>query len=360
MSTTDRPGQSFGYASFFWGGLAICGIGLWVFSINRAAAPQGWRALLINFLFFSSLAGGLTTWPAVVRACNGRWPGELERVAFSAIAFAVPSLLALVLLWVGSNRWSPWYDMEYHQGGWLNNSFVFGRDLAGLAMFWLTAVRYLIARRNGQGIVWGGLLIVAYSLVFSLLGFDLVMALDPEWYSTLLGGYFFISGLYIASAAWAFLAVWQRETREEQLMDLGRLIVAFSLMATYLMYAHLLPIWYENLPDETRFLVPRFNFQPWLGVSYLLLGLVYLGPLVLLLTERSKRNRWSLGSISLLVLCGMWIERWWLVTPVFDKNLNLGLAELSAAMAFAGLLGMGMEQFQRRLPANCFRSEDEK
>ncbi|WP_243369942.1 hypothetical protein [Geotalea sp. SG265] len=360
MSATDRPRHGFGAASLAWGALAVAGTALWLFSINTAAAPRGWRALLVNFLFFCSLAGGLTVWPAVVRACNGRWPERLERTALSAIVFAVPSLVALVLLWVGSSHWSPWYDVEYNQGGWLNNAFIFGRDLAGLAIFWLTAARYLISRRRGSGMLWGGILIAVYGIVFSLLGFDLVMALDPEWYSTLLGGYFFMSGLYIAIAAWAFLSVWQRQAREEQLLDMGRLIVAFSLMATYLMYAHLLPMWYENLPDEIRFLVPRLNFQPWLGVSYFLLAVVYLGPLVLLLTERSKCNRWSLGGISLLVLCGMWLERWWLVAPALREDFTFSLADLSAAMAFAGLLGVGMEQFQRRLPADYFRPDGEK
>jgi hypothetical protein len=359
MPTNDKPSRNSGYRTFLWGGLALVGMALWLISINSAGGGRGWRALLINFLFFTSLAGGLTIWPAVVRACNGRWHGKLERTALSAVAFAVPSLLALVLLWIGSSRWSPWYDMGYHQGGWLNNAFIFGRDLVALALFWLTAVRYLVSRHQGSGMLWGGILIAVYSLAFSLLGFDLVMALDPQWYSTLLGGYFFMSGLYIAVAAWAFLSVWQREAREEQLLDLGRLVVTFSIMATYLMYAHLLPIWYENLPDEVRFLVPRLNFQPWLGVSYFLLAVVYLGPLVLLLTERSKRNRWSLGAISLLVLCGMWVERWWLVAPTFQKGLDLGLAEPAAALAFAGLLGVGMELFQRRLPADYFHSGEE-
>ena len=256
-------------------------------------------------------------WPAVVRQCNGAWHERVERLAAAGIVFAVPSILALTLLWIGSPRWAPWYDRLFHQGIWLNNSFLFSRDLAALVLFWGLALRYLNDRRRGRARVTGAWLVVVYCLVFSLLGFDLVMALDPEWYSTLSGAYFFISGLYIALMAWALLAVGNPAAEPEQLQDLGRLIVAFSLMTTYLMYSHLLPIWYENMPHEVRFLVPRMNFQPWVSVSYVLVGTVYLGPLVLLLTERSKRNRWSLGGISLLILTGMWVERWWLITPTF-------------------------------------------
>ena len=50
-------------------------------------------------------------------------------------------------------------------------------------------------------------LIFAYGLVFSVLGIDLAMALDPHWYSALFGVYFFISGLYLAAAGWTLATV---------------------------------------------------------------------------------------------------------------------------------------------------------
>ena len=84
------------------------------------------------------------------------------------------------------------------------------------------------------------------------------MALDPHWYSLLFGGYFFISGMYIAVAAWvAPSATVDDRSTPDHLHDLGKLVVAFSLLTTYMMYSQLLPIWYENLPEEIRFLVPR-------------------------------------------------------------------------------------------------------
>ncbi|BCS54210.1 hypothetical protein [Geobacter sp. SVR] len=196
----------------------------------------------------------------------------------------------------------------------------------------------------------GGILVLVYSLVFSLLGMDLVMALDPKWYSTLAGGYFFMSGLYIAVTGWAFLSVLLPDADEQQRHDLGKLIVAFSLMTVYLMYSHLMPIWYENLPHEVRFPLARMGSGGWRSVGYLLLVVVYLGPLVMLLTEWAKRNRCSLGCIALLVLAGMWIERWWLVAPTFEPELRFGLLECATTAAFAGLLALGLDQFQRRMP----------
>jgi hypothetical protein len=350
MSTSKRPDSFLTMRTVVWLLLALGGCLAWLYLLLGSDPARAWRSLLINFLFFSSLSGGLVVWPAVVRTCNGHWHRGLERLAAAGVAFSVPSLVALIGLWIGSPVWAPWYQLRLHQGLWLDNSFLFGRDLAALLSFWGLALWYLRKRSRGEEGRCGAILILVYCLVFSLLGFDLVMALDPHWYSNLVGGYFFISGLYIAVSAWAFLATRQKETSEDQLHDLGKLMVGFSLMTTYLMFAHLLPFWYENLPREIRFLVPRMNFQPWRSVSYLLLCLVYFGPLVLLLTEGAKRSRPVLGSVALLVLAGMWVERWWLVAPTFDPALRLGLSELSLAAAFLGFLGFGMELYHRNTP----------
>jgi hypothetical protein len=350
MSTSDRREPLPMGRLLLWAMLAVAGGAAWLVLLNGVDSARAWRSLLINFLFFSSLGGGLVVWPAVVGTCNGRWHAGVERLAASGIAFAIPSIVALVLLWIGGPAWAPWYRERFYQGGWLDTGFLFGRDLAALVIFWSLSGYYLLLRRHGEARVLAPILILVYSLAFSLLGFDLVMALDPYWHSNLAGGYFVISGLYIAVTCWGFLTAWHPESEPDQRHDIGKLMVAFSLMTTYLMFAHLLPFWYENLPGEIRFLVPRMHNLPWRDVSFFLVGLVYFGPLLLLLTVRSKRNRLSLGTISLAVLIGMWIERWWLVAPTFDPRVRLGVSEISMAAACLGLLGLGMELFQRYVP----------
>ena len=127
-----------------------------------------------------------------------------------------------------------------------------------------------------------------------------------SWRSTrtgtaaLFGGYFFISGLYIAVGGVDVLsALPSGARRRTALHDLGKLIVAFSLLTTYMMYSQLLPIWYENLPHEVRFVAaaPAASGH-WRWVSVALLAVVYLGPLVLLLTRWAKRTAWSLGAVA--------------------------------------------------------------
>ena len=350
MSAAEAGKKHFTLLTALWVILIVLGGIVWTLAVNGPDGQRAWRLLLVNFIFFTSFSAGLVVWPAIVGACNGRWHKRLERVASAGIVFSIPSLLVLILLWIGSPSWSPWYGVTHHQGVWLNNSFLFGRDLGGLLLFWVLAALYLKARRTGKARVKGTFLVLVYCLVFSLLGFDLVMALDPEWFSTMAGGYFFISGLYIAMSGWAFLATWHPGVSADQRHDLGKLMVGFSIMTTYMMYAHLLPFWYGNLPEEVRFVIPRIRSGSWKFVTYGLLGLVYLGPLVLLLLERVKRNRWSLGGISLLILLGLWVERWWLVTPTFQPEIRFGLLEIGSLAGFIGLMALGMEQFFLRVP----------
>lgn len=333
----------------FSGLLFLAGIAVWGFYLTGDEADRAWRAFLVNFLYFTPLAAGLVTWSAVVLASKGKWPGETEGITLCGLGFALPSLLAFGALWAGSPHWSPWYEKSFRQGLWLDNTFVFARDAALLLLFWIFAWIYRRRRRQGGGETLAGWLILLYGIVFSLIGFDLGMGLDPKWTSSLFGGYFFVTGMYVAVAAWALLAALRHKDLTDKLHDLGKLVFAFAILSTYMMYSQLLPIYYENLPYETRFVLPRLSW-PWKGVSIALLATIYLGPLVLLLTVRAKRSRIWLGGVALLVLAGMWVERWWIVAPLFDPRPRFGLVELASLIAFLGAAGVGMGLAQGRSP----------
>ncbi len=167
------------------------------------------------------------------------------------------------------------------------------------------------------------------------------MGLDPHWYSLVFGIYFFISGLYIAAAAWAFTtALADPQATPDQRDDQAKLMITFCLLTTYMMYAQLLPIWYENMPKETRELMPRLNWvTDWPAISIVLLAVFYLGPLVLFLPRRGKRSRPYVAVVAGLVLTAMWLERWWLVMPSLYQPLAFTAAEITGVAALlAGYL----------------------
>lgn len=348
--STGRAGSGAAGRAVGWGLLLAAGLVAWLLGMRAAGAARSWRALLVSFVFFTPLAGALVTWSAVLGLCHARWPGPLKRLTVRALLFAPVSLVALAVLWAAAGQWTPWRPGEHPaQGVWLDPSFIFVRDLAALAVFWVLAAVYVLRRTKGGPLA--GVLVLAYALVFSLVGMDLVMALDPAWPSSLFGAYFFVTGLYAAVAAWALLSVAHPDGTPDRLHDLGRLTVALSLVTTYMAFSQWLTIWFENLPHEAGFLLERLRFGGWQWVAVGLLCTAYLGPLVLLLARRAKRTPWFLGAVAVLVLAALWTERWWLVEPTFEPTLRLGLPELAMAAAFLGALGLAMEAGRRMLPA---------
>ena len=79
--------------------------------------------------------------------------------------------------------------------------------------------------------------------------------------------YFFISSLYLAIVFWTLLVVLQPRLPVEVRHDLGKLVLAFSILTTSLLYMQLLTIWYENFPDETSYLIQRMHCDDWKIVS---------------------------------------------------------------------------------------------
>ena len=313
---------------------------VWSLLFSGDLEARMWYAFLVNFLFFTSLAGGLAVWPAIVVSAYGKWMGSAERLCRIGIAFSVPSLVALVVLWVSSGHWAPWV---HHDKGlfWLNNNFLFIRNLVALSLFWFMAFLFIYKRYTSKKRIYARWFVLSYVVAFSLLGFDFVMALEPEWYSMMMGGYFFITGVYVAAAAWALLAILSGQTGKSTLHDIGKLMIAFCMFSAYLLFSQLFPIWYENNPHETVFLIPRMNYS-WKWVGYLLLLLVYLGPIAFLLPAGMKRNPLPLGIVAALIVIGMWIERWWLVYAVFEwDNIWFGLPELISLLAFTALFLAG-------------------
>jgi hypothetical protein len=321
--------------TFFWCLILVLGVAGWCYYVFYGDTARAWRGLLVNFIFFTPLAAGMIVWPAIAIAAQGKWARSLERTAFGGLAFAPVSIAAFIVLWIGHPYWAGWITQEnLHQGFWLNAKFVFIRDIIALVIIWAMCAAFVARARKGTPSMLAGWLCFSYAVVFTLIALDTVMALDPHWFSTLFGAYFFVSGMFAALAAWTVLSILSGQANVEQRHDLAKLTVAVSLLTAYLMFSQLLPIWYEDLSHEIRFVLPRLTITQWRYISVILAATIYLGPLVLLLTRWSKRSPVFLGFVSLLMLAGLWIERWWEVTPALGGELTFGLTEVSITAAF--------------------------
>ena len=115
--------------------------------------------------------------------------------------------------------------------------------------------------------------VVTYALVFTLVAFDGIMALQPHWFSNLLGGFYFMGSFLGAHMLLALMVmyaghqtgVWHLISAKQR-HDLGKLCFGFTVFWAYLMYAQFLVIWYGNLPEETGFVFARL-WGTWLPVG---------------------------------------------------------------------------------------------
>src|SRR5437879_6150710 len=207
------------------------------------------------------------------------------------------------------------------------------------------------ARRNRLATV----LLFLWVVTVSLWGFDLVMSLDPRWYSGLFGGYFAVSSLYTAFCLLALLTV-RANARglaaipPAAVQDVAKLQFTMSIMWMYFFWSQYLVIWYGNVPVETRFFLTRFFTQPWLTLAWFVLVVGWLIPFAYLLkrlTGRPPQRHAPLVVVSVFGLVAIFLERVLVVFPSVSTSARLpfGARDLAITAGFLALFVLSRRWF---------------
>ena len=93
------------------------------------------------------------------------------------------------------------------------------------------------------------------------------MSLDPHWFSTIFGVYFFAASFWTVHALIALIAILlqrgvglQKIVTAEHYQDLGKLMFGFVVFWAYIAFSQYMLYWYGNIPEETVwFLVRQSN-----------------------------------------------------------------------------------------------------
>src|SRR3989441_7327031 len=281
---------------------------LWALTAGGGEAARAWQSYHFNFMFWTGLAQGLVVFAATQKLAKGHWSGLVIRFAESAAAFLMVALALYLGLVLGRAYIFSWLrDPRPDLGGWLTSRFFFPRNglvLAALAWLSWRFVRHDLApdvreladgrpadRLEGRDQIGreAAILIVGYAFGYSLLAFDLMMALAHKWVSNLFGAFYFMGSFLAALMGLAILTIVLRRVMglaqlvsPKQLHDLGKLCFGFTVFWAYLMWSQFLVIWYGNLPEETYFIFYRL-IGPWRPVGIAVFLLVFLVPFVGLL-----------------------------------------------------------------------------
>jgi hypothetical protein len=156
----------------------------------------------------------------------------------------------------------------HHKAAYLNPGFFLVRFVAYFA-FWTLLGRYFLKQslaqdKSGaadigermQKVAGPGMIFFGLSLTFCVI--DLVMSLDPYWFSTMFGVYYFATCVLAIHAALVLTALWLQNNGQlkksftvEHLHDLGKMMFAFTVFWAYIGFSQFMLIWYANIPEET-------------------------------------------------------------------------------------------------------------
>jgi hypothetical protein len=378
--------------SWLFYSLVGIGVAAFIFGLLSSHPERAWQAYLINFLLWSAIAQGAVLFSAVMHMTKARWSGPLAGLSESFAAFFPISYVLFLVLFLGRTHIFPWLHEDLHgKEVWLNIPFLFTRDCIGLLVLYVLGFGYLFNalqlkldpnqprsklrqsivdawKRNHtkpevikwRMTVWGGLYIFAFAVVLCLIGFDLVMSMDPHWISTLFGAYHFVKSFFIGLGALIILASIVRLRQGEasgiksnHLHDVGKLFFGFCLLWADFFYVQLMVIYYGNIPEETHYVIIRTMLAPWNKLAWIVFIVCFVGPFFILLNKRIKTRPVLMTVICSVVIVGIWLEHLLLLGPALShdaQSIPLSLSDGLISLGFLGLMVIAIGYFMKIFP----------
>jgi hypothetical protein len=289
-----------------------------------------WSVLTTNFLVILFLAINGVTLAALLHLANAKWRYKVRFLAASTAGlFPVAFVLLCVLLFNGESTF-PWladaHNPDNHYPGWHNYTFLVLREVIGfffVAGMFALFIKYqndaamdasYEAQRRFRNVAM--LIPVIYVLYATMVAWDFEMTLIPNWHSASYGAYFFVSNFHMFLAFFAvFLFTLIRsgklkvEVPTYVLNFLAQMMLAFTILWTYLYFTQYLIIWYGRLPEEiARFDLMMLNDLS--GIWWTFLALKFVIPFCSLIFARVRHTPALIVGVATSILLGTWLERY--------------------------------------------------
>ncbi len=374
MATEVEFGSAPSLARFQQRALVVGVIGLVASAIGAAMDfDQFIRSWLIGFLFCLGLTLGSLALLMLQHLSGGQW-GLVSRRVFEAATrtlpivalFFIPVLLRLPTIFEWAGPEAEHNAIIQAKAGYLNVNFFIVRALDYFA-FWMICMmllnRWSAEQDRGQGITPAdsvrfrkvsapGLLFLVITVTFASV--DWIMSLDPEWFSTIFG-LLTISGWGLTSLALTIVVlalvdrdgVLGRVLKPRHFHDLGKLLLAFTMLWAYLSFSQFLIIWAGNLPEEIPWYVRRVSGS-WGVVAIALVVGHFALPFILLLSQDLKKRSGLLAKVAMFIIAMRLIDLIWLVSPEFRSSAGFPFHWLDVTVPI-GLTGVWLFLFARNL-----------
>lgn len=337
------------------------GIVVWILGLFVGTREQFFQSYLFAYLFWIGIPLGSFALLMLQHMVHGMWGSAIRRLLEGA-ALTIPlmGLVFLPILLFGMTDLYEWARPEVvandpilqHKVPYLNMPFFIARAI-GYYVIWTAITLLLIKWSNEEDKtkdpamqkryrMLSGPGIALYVLTMTFAAFDWGMSLEPHWFSAIYGVIYMI-GQGLSTFAFMILMVALLADRKplsdilvtKHFHDLGNLLLAFTILWTYMSLSQFLIIWSANLPEETPWYIHRQSGS-WNTIAVAVVLVQFVLPFFLLLQRFMKRKIQHLWKVAIVIFVMRFVDLFWTVVPAFNNTL----ADVHW-MTYAAPIGLG-------------------
>ena len=319
------------------------------------------RSYLVGFLFWNGMALGCFGLVMIQYMTGGAWGMVIRRALEAGTrTWMLCALLVLPILF-GVHQLYSWAQpaaihdqVIQNKAFYLNVPFFLIRAVL-YYVIWGTIITLLnrwsleqdrtgdiLMAKKLETLSGAGIVIYAFTMTFAAT--DWIMSLTPHWYSTIYGLLLCVgqtlSAMALIVATLVFLAQFKPLSAiitKRHLHDLGKLLLALTMLWAYLSFSQLILIWSGNLPEEITWYIDRLN-GGWQYVGAILLLFHFGFPFLMLLSQALKKNPKTIQRIAIFIIVIRIIDVFWLVEPNFSgSHFQIHWLDVVAPIGIGGL-----------------------
>ncbi len=324
--------------------LGVGGIALILWAVGAYFnTEQALRSWLLGFIFWGGIGIGCLGVLMLQYLTGGAWGVVIRRMLEAGTRTLPLIILMFVPLAIGvwTHQFYEWTAMPAtdhfikERGIYLMPWFWIVRSIIYFAMFGLMI--YLLnkwsAEQDTTNTVeesrlvlermsrFSGPVLVIYALVVTFAAVDWMLTLDPRWFSTI-WGLLFVAGWALSCFCFvvtilSFLsdkAPMDRVVGKRHFHDLGKLMLALTMVWAYFNFSQFLIIWAGNLPEETGWWLTRMK-GGWGFVGIALIAFHFAFPFLVLLQQDFKRKARWLATLAIFILVMRVVDMFYLIGP---------------------------------------------
>jgi hypothetical protein len=296
-----------------------------------------WSVLTASFLIVLHLTIGGVTLAAILHLASAKWRYVVRDMAVSLFGLFPLAFVLLVILLLARHNVFAWMGAapagaeEHPLNAWHNPVFLAARELLGMGLVWWLYSRFIrlqaVSERSEAD--WerfkltANFVPIVHVLYGTMVAWDFEMTMVPMWESSVYGMYHFVSnfGMMLSTMVVLCYTLNRAGTLRTRVPDyifnyFGQMMLAFTILWTYLFFAQYLTIWYGNIPDE------RNRIEGMVTGDYSVLWwtffvMKFLTPFVFLVFTYFRHSPSSIFRLAVIIIIGTWIERFtWIAGSV--------------------------------------------